>query len=63
MSGGSSLLEGICDIFEDVTGIETKRFDPFKRVEKEDKIDRDYLYAVAPQFAIATGLALRTEEL
>ncbi len=63
MSGGSSLLEGICDIFEDVTGLETKRFDPFKRVEKEDKIDRDYLYAVAPQFAIATGLALRTEEL
>ncbi len=63
LSGGSSLLDGICDIFEDVTGIETALFDPFRNVEKKNKIDRDYLHAVAPQFAIATGLALRTEEV
>jgi len=63
ISGGSSLLNGISDVFEGVIGLETRRFDPFKNVAKDEKIHRSYLHAVAPQFAIAAGLALRTEDI
>ncbi len=62
LTGGCSLLRGICDVFEDIIGIETKRFDPFCNMDKDDKIDRHYLSSVAPQFAIATGLAIRVED-
>ena len=63
MSGGSALIRGIGDIFEDITGLESRSFDPFKGMKKDVKIDKDYLHAVAPQFGVAAGLALRSEEL
>ena len=63
LSGGCTLMQGIEDVFEDATGLETRKFDPFRQMGKDDHIDKEYLTAVAPQFAIASGLSLRMDEL
>ncbi len=62
LSGGSALLKGLDALLESETGIPTRVFNPWRQFEAEDSIDQGYLASVAPQMAIATGLALRTVE-
>lgn len=60
LSGGGSLLWGIDSIFQDELDIETTHLDPWKNIQTPlNDFDPKYLDSVKPQFAVATGLALR----
>jgi type IV pilus assembly protein PilM len=61
LSGGGSLMTGLSRIFSEQLGLEVSHLDPWRNISWNDnKIDSTYLRSVGPQFAIATGLALRT---
>ncbi len=62
LCGGSSLLKGIDKYFKDALGINTHIFNPFHNIELDRKIDPAYIKAIGPQFAVASGLALRMED-
>jgi len=60
LSGGGSKIAGLTQFISQETGIEVVRFNPFSSMKlNEKKIDRDYLNAIAPEMAIAAGLAIR----
>lgn len=60
LSGGGSLFKGIDKIFEAQLDIEAKYLDPWKNLQTSiNDFDSKYLDSVKPQFAVATGLALR----
>ncbi|UKL13082.1 type IV pilus assembly protein PilM [Dissulfurimicrobium hydrothermale] len=59
LSGGASLMKGLPDKISQITGLETLVFNPFQGVVFDKSIDIDYAYSIAPQMAIALGLALR----
>ncbi|HVO84573.1 MAG TPA: type IV pilus assembly protein PilM [Syntrophobacteria bacterium] len=60
LSGGSSRLPGLDALLHKDTNIPTALFNPLARVDLDEKIfDREYVDHVAPQMAVAVGLALR----
>jgi type IV pilus assembly protein PilM len=64
LSGGGSKVSGLADFINRETGIEVVRFNPFVGMKiNEKKTDRHYLDTVAPEMAIAAGLAIRPSEL
>ncbi len=60
LSGGSSLIEGLDGIFARETGLEVKRLNPLAQRPLAPSIQQEYVDLFGPQFAIASGLALRT---
>ena len=60
LSGGGSKVGGLKDFIASETGLEVISFNPFQDMKvNEKKIDRAYLNAIAPEMAIAAGLAIR----
>ncbi len=60
LSGGGAKVSGLRDFIEQDTGIEVVLFNPFVNMQlNEKKIDPKYLESIAPEMAIATGLAIR----
>ena len=62
LSGGSSLFKGLDELFRVEIDMPVTRFNPFVGMEADSNIEREYLNMIAPQLAIASGLALRTVE-
>jgi len=64
LSGGGARMAGLDHFLKEETGIPAEIFDPFAKVEFDPKkIDSAYLKYIAPEMAIATGLAIRPPEL
>lgn len=64
LSGGGARIKGFEQFLREETGIKTEIFNPFTRVEiSPDKIDPAYVNYIAPEMAIAAGLAIRAVEL
>lgn len=60
LSGGSSRLPGLDALFNKDTNIPVAYFNPLANIETDTKIfDQQYLDYIAPQIAVAVGLALR----
>jgi len=60
VSGGGSKVNGLKSFIHQETGIEVISFNPFlKMTTNNKKIDPDYIDAIAPEMAIAAGLAIR----
>ncbi|MDL1957783.1 MAG: pilus assembly protein PilM [Deltaproteobacteria bacterium] len=59
-SGGSASLKGLDRLFDDIIGLPVKIFNPLHGFTIDHDIEPEYISSVAPQMAIATGLALRT---
>ena len=60
ISGGGAKVDGLVDLIMQETQIPTQIFNPFERIDVDlKKMDRQYLEAIAPEMAIATGLAIR----
>ena len=62
LSGGCSLFGGIDRFFEEKLGVEIEILNPFRNLKIAKKFDKDYLESIAPQAAVAVGLALRRLE-
>lgn len=61
LSGGGAFLSGIQKNLSQHLSLEVPLLDPFKEIHcPQEQFDQDYLQYVAPHFAIAVGLALRT---
>lgn len=61
LSGGCSLFGGIDRFFEEKLGVEVEILNPFRNIKiNPRKFDVDYLESIAPQAAVAIGLALRS---
>ncbi len=60
ISGGTALVEGVEQLLADELGIYTIIAKPFAEMEIAESIDEDELAKIAPQFMVATGLALRS---
>jgi type IV pilus assembly protein PilM len=64
LSGGGTKITGFDTLLSEETKIKVDIFDPFSKAESNaDKIDPAYLEHVAPEMAIAAGLAIRKAEL
>ena len=60
LSGGGSKVNGLLDYIARETGLEVVHFNPFASMQCDDKtFDRRYLDSIAPEMAIAAGLAIR----
>ena len=60
LSGGGSKVNGLLPFIEQETGLEVIAFNPFQNMNfNRKKIDPDYIEAIAPEMAIAAGLAIR----
>lgn len=60
LSGGGSKVNGLLDYIFRETGLQVIAFNPFTHmILDEKKIDRQYLNSIAPEMAIAAGLAIR----
>lgn len=60
LSGGGSKVAGLQDFIQRETGLQVIAFNPFHHmIYDEKKFDREYLESIAPEMAIATGLAIR----
>lgn len=63
LSGGCSLFGGIDRFFEEKLGVEVEILNPFRNIKiNPRRFDIDYLESIAPQAAVAVGLALRRLE-
>jgi len=63
LSGGSSKVGGLTDSLAERFGIPVERFDAFRNISFDrKKVDEDYLREMAPNMAIAVGLASRIAE-
>jgi type IV pilus assembly protein PilM len=60
VSGGTASIEGLEKLLSDELGIHTVIANPFNNMGIAKTIDADELAKVAPQFMVATGLALRS---
>ena len=60
ISGGTALVEGVEQLLTDELGIYTLIANPFAQMEIAETINREELDKIAPQFMVATGLALRS---
>lgn len=59
ISGGSALVEGVQELLAEELGIHTVVATPFAHMKLAKNIDEEML-ALAPQFMVAAGLALRS---
>ena len=60
LSGGGSKVSGLLDYISRETGLKVIAFNPFASMAfDEETIDRNYLNLIAPEMAIAAGLAIR----
>ncbi len=63
MSGGGSKVRGLKQYIAAETGLDVVAFNPFSNMKlNEKKIDLEYLKVIAPELAIAAGLAIRPAE-
>jgi type IV pilus assembly protein PilM len=63
LSGGGSKVRGLKQYIAAETGLDVVAFNPFSSMKlNEKKIDREYLEVIAPEMAIAAGLAIRPAE-
>jgi type IV pilus assembly protein PilM len=60
VSGGTALVEGIQELLADELGVHTIIANPFADMKLANNIDAQQLPSIAPQFMVATGLALRS---
>jgi type IV pilus assembly protein PilM len=61
ISGGTARLPGLQALLEEEFSMPVGELDPFRKIEiPEDRTDREEIRRLAPQFAIAVGLALRS---
>jgi type IV pilus assembly protein PilM len=60
LTGGTAMIEGLDRLLIEELGIHTVVAEPFANIEISPKIDRNMLQRHRTQFAIATGLALRS---
>ncbi len=64
LSGGGAKVTGLLDFLEKETELTVELFNPFLKLKsKKKKIDSDYLSSIAPEMAIATGIALRSSNI
>ncbi|MBW1636389.1 MAG: type IV pilus assembly protein PilM [Deltaproteobacteria bacterium] len=64
LSGGGAKVNGLADFLARETELPVELFNPFINLRsKKKKIDADYLDSVAPEMAIATGIALRSSNI
>ncbi|MCD6430675.1 MAG: type IV pilus assembly protein PilM [Deltaproteobacteria bacterium] len=64
LSGGGAKTPNITQLITKNTGIETEIIDPFRNIIIPEKhFDLDYIQSIAPLAAVATGLALRKDEV
>jgi len=64
LSGGGARIKGLDQFLSEETGIKTEIFDPFATVTiNAEHIDTEYVKYMAPEMAIAAGLAIRTADL
>ncbi len=60
LSGGGSKVRGLKSFLERETGLPVVAFNPFASMQANPKkIDPEYVRAIAPEMAIAAGLAIR----
>jgi type IV pilus assembly protein PilM len=60
MSGGSSKIPGIIKLLEKQMEIPVELVNPFNNIKWDDRVfDPEYMAYIAPQMAVAVGLALR----
>ena len=63
LSGGGAKVKGLKEYIARETGLKVGIFNPFANMKlNEKKIDQNYLQAIAPEMAIAAGLAIRQAE-
>ncbi|MCD6571602.1 MAG: type IV pilus assembly protein PilM [Deltaproteobacteria bacterium] len=63
LSGGSARLPGLTSMLEKQTEIPVEVINPFNNITWDDKVfDSEYIAYIAPQMAVAIGLALRKAE-
>lgn len=63
LSGGGARVSGLADFFSQEIGLTVETFNPFAAAEVDTSaIDSAYLKAIAPQMALAAGLATRPVE-
>ncbi|RUM37721.1 MAG: pilus assembly protein PilM [Desulfobulbus sp.] len=63
LSGGGAKVSGLKEYIARETGLEVIIFNPFAHMKlNAKKIDQTYLEAIAPEMAIAAGLAIRQAE-
>ena len=64
LSGGGAKVTGLADFLTKDTGLSVEIFNPFTNLKSNKrKIDPRYLHSVAPEMAIATGIALRSSAI
>ena len=64
LSGGGSNVSGLAEYISKEVAIDVEPFNPFKNMKfNEKKLDRDFVEAIAPQMAIAAGLAIRPSDI
>lgn len=59
LSGGGAKLAGLRVMLEERMGVPTRLSEPFRAFHVHRNIDRDYLLAAAPYFAVGAGLSIR----
>jgi len=60
LSGGGSKVNGLIEYIQRETGLQVLSFNPFQNMICDDKkFDPKYLNSIAPEMAIAVGLAIR----
>ena len=60
LSGGGAKVKGLLDYIKQETGLDVVLFNPFETmIIDEKKFDRQYIDSIAPEMAIAAGLAIR----
>ncbi len=63
LSGGGSKIQGLKEFIADETNLQVISFNPFAKMQLNEKsFDSEYLNAIAPEMAIAAGLAIRPAE-
>ncbi|MBN2831440.1 MAG: type IV pilus assembly protein PilM [Candidatus Omnitrophica bacterium] len=60
LSGGSTKFSGLKDMLEHFLNIAVEYWDPFKKIKISADIDREKLKGLQSEFAVAVGLALRS---
>ncbi|WP_394223044.1 type IV pilus assembly protein PilM [Alteromonas gracilis] len=60
LSGGGATIEPLVDILKQDLGLEVNCFNPFNTMAVNPKLDVERLNKIAPQLAIAAGLASRS---
>ncbi len=64
LSGGGAMVQGLSEFIAQETQLPVSIFNPFEQIQvDEKKFDRQFLSAIGPEMAIATGLAIRPATL